>query len=141
MKQALLLFALLSTIHAQTPTSSQTAAAAKEPERTQTQPARDIYPRWSVIGEWHATHPDWTDIVTLRADGTLVTTRQGTTGRWILTGDGGTPLLVIRWDRFGTESLAMVTLDHFRGQPRGGRHTDWRRETASTTQPAPDAKH
>ena len=66
-------------------------------------------------------------------------TRQGTTGKWILTADGGTPLLLFRWDLFGTESLTMVTPDHFRGQKRNGRFIDMRRSD-DTRKPAPEPK-
>jgi hypothetical protein len=98
----------------------------------------DIFPHWSVVGEWRVTHPYWTDLLTLRVDGTLVTSRQGTTGRWVLTADAGTPLLVIRWDAYGTESLAMITQDHFRGQTTRGRFSDMRRgvEQSAPIKPA-----
>lgn len=91
------------------------------------QAIKDIFTPWSVVGEWRVTHPGWTDVVTLRSDGTLITTRQQTTGRWILTADAGTPLLVIRWDLFATESLAMITSEHFRGQAGNGRFIDMQR--------------
>ena len=77
---------------------------------------RDVYPRWTIQGEWRVTHPLWTDILTLHANGSVTTAQQGTTGKWTLTAEGGTPLLVLRWDLFGTESLAMVGPHHFRGQ-------------------------
>lgn len=91
------------------------------------EPVRDVFPRLSVVGEWRVTHPDWTDVLTLRADGSMVTTRQGTTGRWNLTSDKGTPVIVFRWDKFGTESFAMVSPDHFRAQIRNGRFADMQR--------------
>ena len=113
---------------------AQSPAAPQQPE-----PVKDVFPRWSVVGEWRVTNPDWTDVVTLRADGSLVTSRQGTTGRWVLTADGGTPMLVFRWDLFGTESLTMVSPDHFRGQKRNGRFIDMQRGDAAQ-KPIPEAQ-
>ena len=145
MKRALPLITLLLTsfcLFAQTPASPDLSAAkgAESKPVVQNQPAPDIFPRWSVVGEWRVTHPFWTDVLSLRADGTLITTRQGTTGRWTLTADAGTPLLVIRWDMFGTESLSMVSQDHFRGQPRRGLYSDMRRRGESAAEHAPDGK-
>lgn len=87
----------------------------------------DVYKRWTIVGEWRVTHPHWTDILTLHADGTATTAQQGTTARWTLTAEGGTPLLVLRWDQYGTESLAMVGPHHFRGQIGGHINIDMRR--------------
>ncbi len=81
----------------------------------------DVYTRWTILGDWRVTHPDWTDILTLHADGTA------TTARWTLTAEGGTPLLVLRWDQYGTESLAMVGPHHFLGQIGGHSCIDMRR--------------
>ncbi len=106
------------------PTSPQ---ATELPPAASEQKGADIYPRWSVTGEWHVTHPVWSDIVILSADGSLVTARQQTTGKWVLTADGGTPMIVFRWDQFGTESLMMVGPDHFRGQTDPGKFIDMRR--------------
>lgn len=89
---------------------------------------------WSVIGDWHVTNPDWnfapnnTDVLTLHEDGTH-SVAHGSTGRWILTAEQGTPVLVLRWDQFGTESMSMIALDHFRGQKRPNRIIDMRRVT------------
>lgn len=110
--------ALICTLAAQTP----------EPPAPDTQPSEnDIYPRWSVLGEWKVTHPSWTDVVTFRDDGTMRTKTQETTGRWVLSSDTGTPLLVLRWDAYGTESLLMVGPQHFRGQIQPGSFMDMRR--------------
>ena len=87
----------------------------------------DTYPRWSIAGEWRVTHPLWTDVLTLHANGTASTARQGTTAKWTLTAEGGTPLLVLRWDVYGTESLSMVGPNHFRGQIGEGSFIDMRR--------------
>jgi hypothetical protein len=84
--------------------------AAKRPDGAQ----------WSVVGEWQGSHPDWSDNLTIRADGTMEIARQSSTGKWTLTSEGGTPMLVFRWDRFGTESLLMIGPDHFRGKTRRG---------------------
>lgn len=91
------------------------------------QDSKDIYPRWTIVGEWNVTHPNWTDTMTLRQDGTLTTGDQNTTGRWLLTAHEGTPLLVIRWDAWGTESLEMVGQNHFRGKISPGSFMDMRR--------------
>src|SRR5688500_3828304 len=74
---------------------------------------KDIYPRWSVVGEWKATHPYWTDLITFKEDGSFRTGDQQSTGRWVLTAEKGTPLLVLKWDAYGTESLSMVEQNHF----------------------------
>ena len=100
------------------------ASEADKPD----EPSKDIYLRFSVVGEWQVTHPLWTDTLIFRPDGTVLARQQGSTGHWILTGDGGTPLLVIRWDAYGTESVAMVTANHFRGQIEPGRFMDMRRD-------------
>ena len=88
---------------------------------------KDVYPRWSVVGEWRVTHPVWTDVVTLHADGSVTTRDMQTTAKWTLTAEGGTPLLVLRWDEYGTESLSMVGPNHFRGQISPGSFMDMRR--------------
>ena len=137
MKQFLVLITLITTatgsLSAQAPAATEAAPAGPA------EPVKDVFPRWSVAGVWRVTHPDWTDVVTLGADGSLVTSRQGTTGRWILTADGGTPMIVFRWDLFGTESLTMVTPDHFRGQKRNGRFIDMRRGD-DTKKPTAESK-
>jgi hypothetical protein len=88
-------------------------------------PDADIFPRWSIVGDWRMTHPSWRGVLTIRADGTVSNSRA--TGRWVLTSEAGTPLLVIRWDLSGTDSIAMVTPDHFRGQHRKDQFIDMRR--------------
>lgn len=95
------------------------------PERAEA--AKDIYPRWSVVGEWRATHPFWTDVLILRADGSFHTEQHGMAGRWTLSAEAGTPLVILRWDQWGTESLLMVGPDHFRGQIESGKFMDMRR--------------
>ncbi len=118
----LLCAALVCSIVAQT-----SIPKTSEPEPSE----KDIYPRWSIVGDWNVTHPFWTDSITFRKNGTLVAKDQGTTGRWVLTADAETPLLVLRWDSFGTESLMMVGQDHFRGQIAPGSFIDMRRGTAA----------
>jgi hypothetical protein len=93
----------------------------------QAEAAKDIYPRWSVTGEWRATHPFWADVLIVRDDGTFHTERYGMAGRWTLSAEAGTPLLILRWDRWGTESLLMIGPDHFRGQIESGKFMDMRR--------------
>ena len=140
MNKLLVLIALIAAA-----TSCLTAQSPTAPEPPETikprpaEPVKDIFLRWSIVGEWRVTHPDWTDVLTLRADGSLATSRQGTTGRWVLTADGGTPMLIVRWDLFGTESLTMITPDHFRGQKRNGRFIDMKRGDAAK-KPTPEAK-
>jgi hypothetical protein len=120
---------------AATATQSTTETASPAQDQAQEKPVADVYPRWSIVGDWRVTHPDWTGVLTIRADGTLSNSIRAT-GRWLLASDAGTPLLVIRWDLFGTESLSMVTADHFRGQKRKGRFIDMRRgDEAATTKP------
>ncbi len=93
----------------------------------QAEAAKDIYPRWSVVGEWRATHPFWADMLILRTDGSFHTEQHGMAGKWTLSAEAGTPLLILRWDRWGTESLLMVGPDHFRGQIEIGKFMDMRR--------------
>lgn len=111
---------------------------ATSPDLGQVAVDRDIYPRWTILGDWQVTHPYWTDILTLHADGTATTARQGTNARWTLTAEGGTPLLVLRWDQYGTESLAMVGPHHFRGQISGQSFIDMRRGKQSRAAPKPE---
>ncbi len=137
MNKLFVLIALLTT--STSCLTAQSSIAAELAPSGLVEPIKDVFPRWSVIGEWRVTHPDWTDVVKLGADGTLATVRQGTTGRWILTADGGTPMIIFRWDLFGTESLTMVTPDHFRGQKRNGRFIDMQRSDDSP-KPALESK-
>ncbi|WP_395753829.1 hypothetical protein [Prosthecobacter sp.] len=88
---------------------------------------KDVYERWSVVGEWQVTHPYWTDVLTLNPNGTAIARDMQTTAKWTLTAEGGTPLLVLRWDAYGTESLAMVGPNHFRGQIAPESFMDMRR--------------
>jgi len=128
------LFALTTGLVAQAPVSPDNGKSPDAPAgndaaaNPQPEPVKDVFPRFNVVGDWHVTHPWWVDTVTLRPDGTIFTHRQGSTGHWILTGDGGTPVIVIRWDLYGTESVAMVTLNHFRGQVHNGRFIDMQRD-------------
>jgi hypothetical protein len=129
---AAVVFALTTCLLTGTPRAADQAASPDGAAETadaekQAEPIKDVFPRFTVVGDWHVTHPWWVDTVTLRPDGTVLTHRMGTTGHWILTGDGGTPVIVFRWNLFGTESVAMVTPDHFRGQVRNGRFMDMRR--------------
>ena len=71
--------------------------------------------------------PHTSAVYTRENAGTATTAQQGTTARWTLTAEGGTPLLVLRWDQYGTESLAMVGPHHFRGQIGGHSCIDMRR--------------
>ena len=109
-------------LFAQEPPVSESIAGVPVPDKV----IHDVYPRWTIVGDWRVTNPDWTGILTIRADGTLSNSIRAT-GRWLLTSDAGTLLLVIRWDSFGTESLEMVTPDHFRGQKKQGRFIDMQR--------------
>lgn len=95
---------------------------------------KDIYPRWTVVGAWNVTHPYWTDVLTFRDDGTFSATDQTNSGRWTLTAESGTPLLVLRWNRWGTESLLMVHQKHFRGQFGPGSYIDMRRDEGTASQ-------
>ncbi len=87
---------------------------------------------FSVAGDWNVTHPDWKspNTITIHPDGTF-TVLHGTSGKWILSADGGTPLLVLRWEMWGTESLAMITPDHFRGQKWPDHFIDMRRNVGN----------
>ena len=95
----------------------------------------DIFPRWSLVGEWHVNHPEWTEDLLFQADGTFALKDKDTkSGTWVLTAEEGTPLLVLRWDRYATESLLMVSSEHFRGQTRPGRWIDMRRVAPKGTE-------
>ncbi len=129
-------FVLLgATFFARHATGLTEDAAAVEPEAAAADSADHDAPEpWSVIGDWRVTNPDWnfapnnTDVLTLHEDGTH-SVAHGSTGRWILTAEKGTPVLVLRWDRFGTESMSMIALDHFRGQKRPNRFIEMHRVT------------
>ena len=90
----------------------------------------------SLNGEWTVTHPSWRGEIRLRADGTFVAPFQGPDrgddpGRWALASLQGTPLLVLLWDNWGTESLLMVTPDYFRGQVKPGSFVEMRRSAVT----------
>jgi hypothetical protein len=128
MKPSLLPFALILALCGAWLGPVLAPISAEEPSSPATaQDQKDTYPRWTIVGEWRVTHPNWTDTITFRKDGTLITGDQNTTGRWLLTAAEGTPLLVIRWDAWGTESLMMVDQNHFRGQIAPGSFMDMRR--------------
>jgi hypothetical protein len=104
-------------------------ACANEESSSAPKDAPDGY---SVLGQWVVTHPSWRGEIHLKADGTLVAPFQGPNrgddpGRWSLTSVQGTPLLVIVWDHWGTESLLMVGPDYFRGQAKPGSFMEMRR--------------
>jgi hypothetical protein len=117
---AIVLIVAAAHLRAQSP-------AASEPAGSPTAAAEDAHPRWSVAGEWQVTHPLWRDVVTLSVDGSFVTSSKGLTGKWILSASGGTPMIVLLWDLYGTESLTMVDISHFRGQVEKGKYIDMRR--------------
>lgn len=121
------------------PSPTAAGAAAAVPPPSQAERAKDVFPRWSVAGEWHVTHPEWTNVITLRADGSITSPDPNLAGKWILSANSGTPMLVFHWDLFGTESLAMVTPDHFRGQIRQGIFMDMQRGDAPQ-KPVAEAK-
>ena len=123
MNKLLMVIALIAAaidLHAQAPAAPAPTAAADDP-------SRDTVPRWSAAGEWQVTHPLWRDVAALSVDGTFVTSRKGMTGKWILSASGGTPMIVLLWDLYGTESLTMVDGSHFRGQVEKGKYIDMRR--------------
>lgn len=106
-----------------------------------TQEKPDIFPRWSLVGEWHVNHPEWTEDLLFHTDGTFaIKDKETKSGNWVLTAEGGTPLLVLRWDRYATEALLMVSSEHFRGQTRPGRWIDMRRVVTKGTEGAPAQK-
>ncbi len=80
---------------------------------------------FTVAGDWWVSNAEWKspNTVTIRPDGTF-SVFKGSSGKWILTADGGTPLLVLRWEKWGTESVAMISPNHFRGQIRPGGYID-----------------
>jgi hypothetical protein len=84
-----------------------------------------------IVGQWRVTHPDWTNVITLRADGSITSPDPNLAGKWILTANGGTPTLIFLWDFYGADSVSMVTPDHFRGQVREGVFMDMQRGDAS----------
>jgi hypothetical protein len=123
----------LSTILALIATLGMWSLSADEPA---TSPSEAVSSTptvfWTVVGTWNVRNPDWirlpnrTDTITIASDGTYQS-GIGETGRWILTADQGTPVLVMRWTNFATESVAMVNSDYFRGQKRGNRFIEMRR--------------
>ncbi len=72
-----------------------------------------------IVGTWRGTHPRWKSTVEFRADGLFVRP-DGTGGHWLLTADHDHPLLVLRWESWGTESLDFVGENHFSGPTRFG---------------------
>lgn len=88
---------------------------------------KDIYPRYSVVGEWRMTHPAWDGSLTLAADGTLRRGDRPPSGRWTLTADRGTPMLILQWNKYATEALTMVSPEYFRGNNWNGSFFELRR--------------
>jgi hypothetical protein len=84
--------------------------------------------KWSVTGEWHGKHPNWKDIVTLRADGTFARAKGGG-GKWRLIIREDRPALELDWDEWHPEIIEMVSPDLFRGSVRRGT-LELRRATA-----------
>ncbi len=74
---------------------------------------------WTVIGRWHVKHPEWEGDIDLLADGRF-SWSNGDGGRWTLAAERGSPLLILRWDLWGTESASMITGDYFRGKTAKG---------------------
>jgi hypothetical protein len=61
-------------------------------------------------------HPEWTEDLVFKAVGSFwMEGKEVRSGGWMLCAERGTPLLVLRWDRYGTESLLMNSGGHFRG--------------------------
>ncbi|WP_395739899.1 hypothetical protein [Prosthecobacter sp.] len=118
-----------------TATASEAAARAA----AGSQADKEVFPRWSVVGEWRMTNPARTDVLTLKANGRVIAQQTQTTAEWALKAEGGTPMLVLRWNASGTESLAMVGPDHFRGRMSSGAFMDLRRgEEKAETKEAGD---
>ena len=102
-------------------------ASADKPSEKPTEKS-DYFPRWSLVGEWHVNHPEWTEDLIFKADGTFaVKDKTEKSGTWVLTAEAGTPLLVLRWHRYATESLLMVNTEQFRGTSKPDRWIDMRR--------------
>lgn len=99
-------------------------------------------PKWSVVGEWQVTHPNWQGTLAIRPDGTFARAH-GDGGKWTLTADGDHLVLQLIWNSWVTETAAMITPDRFVGRVRKGEF-ELRRgeeqapaEPASTLQPPP----
>jgi hypothetical protein len=81
---------------------------------------------WSVVGDWRITLGEDTDTLSVRQDGTF-SGFQGAKGNWLLSASGGTPLLVLRREGGGAETLEMRSPDHFQGADGNHQSLDLRR--------------
>jgi hypothetical protein len=82
-------------------------------------PAPSRPARSFLLGTWRGAHPHWNSTVEFRADGSFLRA-DGQRGHWTLSADGDHPLLVLRWDIWGTESLDWVSENRFTGSTRFG---------------------
>ena len=74
---------------------------------------------WSVIGQWHYASDAWRGMVDIRADGTF-SRADGQGGKWKLGGVQDNFVLILKWDHFPQETVAMVSPAEFRGDsPKG----------------------
>jgi len=86
-------------------------------------PAAAPVPRpapWSILGAWTTTHPDWTDTITVAADGTFSRALNHEAGHWKLTTSQDRVILVLAWDNWSTETVTMISPDDLSGKVRGG---------------------
>ncbi len=81
---------------------------------------------WSVVGEWKATVGGKAGNLSIRQDGSF-SGLLGANGKWALSAAGGTPLLVLRRDGGGADTLEMRGSDHFQGEDRDRETIDLRR--------------
>jgi len=108
MKTFISVIALFGIVLAATADTALLPAVSKD--SFQQKPTEGI----SVLGDWQVSHPHWNGSLTIRADGTFARPH-GDGGRWVLGGDPDRPLLILRWNAWGTESVAMMTPDYLRG--------------------------
>jgi hypothetical protein len=91
---------------------------------------------WSIVGDWTASHPDWTDTMTFAADGTFSRAQNHWSGHWTLTTLQGHVILVLAWDNWAAETLTMMGPTEFSGRVGDGEMTIHRIEPPRGRAPA-----
>jgi len=84
---------------------------------------------WTPVGVWNAEHAGWTDSICINTDGTYYRKSNGEVGKWYLLCDGKHVSLALVWNRFGTETLVMLSGNEFHADFSSGGSFSLKRES------------
>ena len=98
------------------PASAQAQALSLQPLAS----TRSVEHSWSAVGTWDCTQRDWSGTVVLKEDGSLQGPSDPLSGRWLLAPQGGEINLILYWNDWPAEVVAMVGPDEFLGNPVRG---------------------